>query len=55
MSTDAATTSCSACEMRSAATNAGSALSSATIAISVGPASLSMPTLPRNNRLASVT
>ena len=54
-STDAATTSCSAWLMRSAATKAGSAEEPATIMISVGPASLSMPITPRSSRLAAVT
>ena len=45
-STAAASGSCSAWLIRSAATQAGSAVSSATIMISVGPASESMPTLP---------
>ncbi|SKV59353.1 Uncharacterised protein [Mycobacteroides abscessus subsp. abscessus] len=51
----AANTSCSAWLIRSAATCTGSAVSSARIAISVGPASASMPTSDRHNRLAAVT
>lgn len=54
-STAAAITSCSACEMRSAATCRGSAVASARIAISVGPASASMPMTPLSSRLAAVT
>ena len=53
-STLAASGSCSAWLIRSAATCAGSAVSSARIAISVGPASASMPTTPRSSRLAAV-
>ena len=53
--TAAAITSCSAWLMRSAATSAAIALSSATIAISVGPASESIPMIPRNARLAAAT
>ena len=49
----AAIGSCSAWLIRSAATYAGSAVSSARIAISVGPASESMPTTPRSSRLAA--
>ena len=48
-------TSCSAWLIRSAATCAGSAVSSARIAISVGPASESMPMRPLSSRLAAVT
>ena len=51
-STAAAIGSCSAWLSRSAATYAGSAVSSARIAISVGPASESMPTTPLSSRLA---
>ncbi len=54
-STLAAIGSCSAWLIRSVATCTGSALSSARIAISVGPASASMPTSPRSNRFAAVT
>ena len=54
-STDAAAGSCSAWLMRSAATCTGSAVSSARIAISVVPASESMPMRPRSTRLAAVT
>ena len=54
-STLAASGSCSAWLIRSAATCAGSAVSSASTAISVGPASASMPTTPRSSRLAAVT
>ncbi len=53
--TEAAIGSCSACEIRSAATNDGVAVSSATIAISVGPASASMPTRPLTRRFAATT
>ena len=49
----AASGSCSAWLIRSAATYAGSAESSARIAISVGPASESMPTTPRSSRFAA--
>ena len=52
-STLAAAGSCSAWLIRSAATYAASALSSARIAISVGPASESMPTTPLSSRLAA--
>ena len=51
-STLAASGSCSAWLIRSAATYAGSAVSSASTAISVGPASESMPTTPLSSRLA---
>ena len=54
-STLAAAGSCSAWLTRSAATYAGSALSSARIAISVVPASESMPTTPRSSRFAAAT
>ena len=54
-STAPASGSCSAWLIRSAATCAGSAVSSARIAISVGPASESMPIRPRSSRLAAVT
>ncbi len=54
-STEPAIGSCSAWLIRSAATNAGSAVSSASTAISVGPASESMPTMPRSSRLAATT
>ena len=50
--TAAAIGSCSAWLSRSAATYAASAVSSARIAISVGPASESMPTVPLSSRLA---
>ena len=53
--TAAAITSCSAWLIRSAATSAASALSSAKIAISVGPASESIPIIPRSARLAAAT
>ena len=46
---------CSACPTRSLATIAGSAESSAMIPISVGPASTSIPTLPKRARFASAT
>ena len=46
---------CSAWPSRSSATSSGSALSSAMIATSVGPASRSMPTWPNSWRLASAT
>ncbi|CAB4750545.1 unannotated protein [freshwater metagenome] len=51
----AAITSCSAWLIKSAATSAGIALLSANIAISVGPASESIPTVPRSARLAAAT
>ena len=54
-STEAAMTSCSAWLIMSAATWTGSAVWSARIAISVGPASASMPTTARHRRLAAVT
>ena len=54
-STEAAITSCSAWLIRSAATTAASAVSSARIAISVGPASESIPMRPLSRRLAAVT
>jgi hypothetical protein len=47
--------SCSACASRSAATQSGLALSSATITTSLGPATESMPTCPNSWRLASAT
>ena len=53
-STAPASGSCSAWLIRSAATCTGSAVSSARIAISVGPASESMPIQPRSSRLAAV-
>src|SRR5450759_1087091 len=54
-STDAAIGSCSAWLTRSVATCAGSAPASARMAISVGPASASIPTTPRTTRLAAAT
>jgi hypothetical protein len=54
-STLAASGSCSAWLIRSAATCRGSAVSSASTAISVGPASASIPTTPRTSRFAAVT
>ena len=51
-STEAAIGSCSAWLTRSAATYAASAVSSARIAISVGPASESIPTMPLSSRFA---
>ena len=51
----AAMTSCSAWLMRSAATSAAIALLSANIAISVGPASESIPITPRSARFAAAT
>ena len=53
--TAAAMTSCSAWLIRSAATSAAIALSSATMAISVGPAYESIPIIPRSARLAAAT
>jgi hypothetical protein len=47
--------SCSAWASRSAATASGSALSSATITVSVGPAIWSIPTRPKTRRFASAT
>ena len=55
MSRQAASSSCSAWATRSAATYRGSAVSSAMIATSVGPASPSVPTTPRSTRLAAAT
>ena len=54
-STEAAFGSCSAWLIRSAATCTGSAVSSASTAISVVPASASIPTSPRTSRFAAVT
>ena len=54
-STAAAIVSCSAWLIRSAATCTGSAVASARIAISVGPASASMPMRPLSRRLAAAT
>lgn len=53
--TAAAIGSCSAWLIRSAATCAGSAVASARIAISVGPASASIPMRPLRRRLAAAT
>ncbi len=50
-----AISSCSACESRSAATQAGVALRSAMTITSVGPASLSIATSPKTSRLAAAT
>ena len=55
MSTDAAAGSCSACETRSAATKVGLAWASAMIAISVVPASASIPHTERASRFAAAT
>ena len=55
MRTAAAITSCSAWLIKSAATSAAIAVSSATIAISVGPASESIPMIPRSARFAAAT
>ena len=52
-STEAALGSCSAWLIRSAATNEACAVSSARIAISVVPASESMPTTPLSSRFAA--
>jgi hypothetical protein len=54
-STARASGSCSPCATRSAATWRGSALESATIATSLGPASASMRTSPASCLFASVT
>ena len=54
-STAAAITSCSAWLIKSAATSAAIADESARIAISVGPASESIPITPRKARLAAAT
>ena len=54
-STAAASGSCSAWLIRSAATITGSAVASATTMISVGPASASMPMTPLSRRLAAAT
>ena len=53
--TAAAITSCSAWLIRSAATSAAMAEESARIAISVGPASESIPMTPRSARFAAAT
>ena len=54
-STGLASLSCSAWLSRSAATQAGSLLPSASTRISDGPAIMSMPTLPNTLRLAVAT
>jgi hypothetical protein len=54
-STAEALGSCSAWESRSAAMNSGSAHSSATTRISLGPAMMSMPTVPATIFLARTT
>jgi hypothetical protein len=53
-STDAATTSCSAWLIKSAATNSALAVSSAKIAISVGPASESIPINGEQNKSSNI-
>lgn len=55
ISTALAPSSCSACEIRSAATQAGVAVRSATTTTSVAPASLSMSTSPKTRRFAACT
>ncbi len=55
ISTATARTSCSAWAMRSLATSAASAVASARTRISLGPAIMSMSTLPKTSRLAAVT
>ena len=55
ISRHAASGSCSAWAIRSAATKRGGAVWSAMIATSVGPASASVPTVPRSIRLAAAT
>ncbi len=52
---DCAKTSCSACAKRSAATQSGLAVSSASTRTSEGPAIMSMPTVPNTRRLAAAT
>ena len=54
-STALASLSCSAWESRSAATVAASALSSAMTSISLGPATMSIPTVPNTAFFASAT
>ena len=53
--TEVAITSCSACASMSAATTAGSFDSSATISTSLGPAIVSMATVPKTCFFASAT
>ena len=50
-----ASLSCSAWDIKSAATYFGSAFSSATTNISLGPAIISISTLPKTNFLATAT
>ena len=50
-----ASSSCSACENRSIATQSGGVLPSASTRISLGPAIMSMPTWPNTRRLALAT
>ena len=50
-----ASLSCSACESMSAASHTGSAVLSATMSISLGPAIMSMATWPKTWRFASAT
>ena len=54
-STALAILSCSACDRRSAATYAGLQVLSATTSISLGPAIISIATLPKTCRFASAT
>ncbi len=50
-----ASSSCSACENRSIATQSGFAVESAITRISETPATMSMPTVPNTRRLAAAT
>ena len=52
---DWASSSCSACENRSIATQSGSVVPSQMTRISDGPAIMSMPTVPNTRRLAAAT
>ncbi|MPN09516.1 hypothetical protein SDC9_156807 [bioreactor metagenome] len=52
---DCASSSCSACENRSIATQSGLPVPSETTRISDGPATMSMPTMPNTRRLAVAT
>ncbi|MNK88996.1 hypothetical protein D3C87_1089890 [compost metagenome] len=52
---DCASSSCSACENRSIATQSGSVVPSQITRISDGPAIMSMPTVPNTRRLAAAT
>ena len=52
---DCASSSCSACEKRSIATQRGSVVASQITRISDGPAIMSMPTVPNTRRFADAT